>query len=308
MSSPLASRRQLRRLFVPKREKSSDNKSPMNRLHLPPALKQGARVALVAPARYASAELLKNAENLLISWGFSPVIPLQSHLRSGQFGGDDKSRAAAMNAAFRNPDIHAVWAMRGGYGCTRLLPLLDGDAMKTHPTWITGFSDITALHGWANRLGVASLHGPVASTIEVTNSADVEEMKEVWMSGKCGAQTKRVVGGNLSVLYALLGTPYMPPLEGRWLLLEEVDEYLYHIDRMLVALSQAGVFDVVAGVMVGSFTDLRDNTKAHGQAVDNPFGMTIQGMVEEHIMSRGCAVEWDVPVGHGQRNIPLVLG
>jgi muramoyltetrapeptide carboxypeptidase len=119
---------------------------------------------------------------------------------------------------------------------------------------------------------------------------------------------RRVVGGNLSVLYAMLGTPFFPPVAGRWLLLEDLDEYLYHLDRMLVALAQGGVFDAVEGVMVGSFTDLKDNTKAFGQAVDNPFGRTVREMIEEHVVARGCRVEWDVPSGHGPRNAPLVLG
>lgn len=110
------------------------------------------------------------------------------------------------------------------------------------------------------------------------------------------------------MLYALLGTPYMPPLKGRWLLLEDLDEYLYHLDRMFVALAQAGVFEAVEGVMVGTFTDLRDNTKAFGQAVDNPFGRTARDIIEEHVIGRGCLVEWDVPVGHGTRNAPVVLG
>jgi muramoyltetrapeptide carboxypeptidase len=87
-----------------------------------------------------------------------------------------------------------------------------------------------------------------------------------------------------------------------------LDEYLYHLDRMLVALGQAGVFDEVEGVLVGSFTDLKDNTKAFGQAVDNPFGRTVREMVEEHVVARGCAVKWDVPTGHGPRNAPWVLG
>ena len=282
----------------------------MTPLHMPPALSQGSRVALVAPARWANAASIDRASQQLTDWGFEAVVPDPTRLRDHQFGGDDASRAAALNASFRDPDIHAVWALRGGYGCTRLLPLLDTAAMSDNPTWIAGFSDITALHAWANGLGVASLHAPVASTVSMTHGEDVAGMSQVWQTGAVpDAQgPRRVVGGNLSVLYAMLGTPYMPPLEGRWLLLEDVDEYLYHIDRMLVAFAQAGVFDAVEGVMVGSFTELKDNTRAHGQAVDNPFGRTLQDMIEEHVVSRGCAVEWDVPVGHGARNAPVVLG
>ena len=279
-------------------------------LRLPPPLEPGARVALVAPARFAHAALIDATTELLASWGYEAVVSEVTTSRDRQFGGSDVERAAAFNAALRDPSIGAVWALRGGYGCTRILPLLDGDALQAHPTWITGFSDITALHGWASRLGVASLHAPVASTVPATDAQDVAALREVWRSGQPtelqGA--RRVVGGNLSVLYALLGTPYMPPLEGRWLLLEDLDEYLYHLDRMFVALAQGGVFDAVDGVMVGSFTDLKDNTKAFGQAVDNPFGRTVREMIEEHVLARGCHVEWDVPSGHGPRNIPLVLG
>jgi len=279
-------------------------------LCLPPPLKPGSRVALVAPARFASPEVVNEAVAQLTSWGFVPVVDPRSTGRDRQFGGSDEERAAVLNEAFRDSEIGAVWALRGGYGCTRLLPLLDGAAFEARPTWIVGFSDVTALHGLASRRGVASLHAPVASTVSSTEPEDVSAMREVlssatppsWQAGR------RVVGGNLSVLFAMLGTPDMPPLEGRWLLLEDLDEFLYHLDRMFVALAQAGVFEAVEGVMVGSFTDLKDNTVACGQAVDNPFGRTVREMVEEHIASRGVRVEWDVPVGHGRRNAPVVLG
>lgn len=282
----------------------------MTTLHLPPRLTVGSRVALVAPARYARPELIDAAAELLTSWGLDPVQTSATSSRDRQFGGTDAQRAEALNTAFRDPDIAAVWALRGGYGCTRLLPLLDGAALQAHPTWITGFSDITALHGWASGLGVASLHAPVASTVPTTDTQDVDAFRRIWQTGEPAAHQggRRVVGGNLSVLFAMLGTPAMPPLKGRWLLLEDLDEYLYHLDRMLVALGQAGVFDEVEGVLVGSFTDLRDNTKAHGQATDNPFGRTLREMVEEHVVARGCTVEWEVPTGHGPRNAPWVLG
>ena len=280
------------------------------KLRLPPPLTPGSRVALVAPARFASPELLESAATTISDWGYEPVIADETRARHGQFGGTDAQRASALNASFHDPSIGAVWVLRGGYGCTRLLPLLDGQALQAHPTWITGFSDITALHGWASGLGVASLHAPVASTLASTDASDVEALREVWRTGNPSSTQglRRVVGGNLSVLYALLGTPHMPPLNGRWLLLEDLDEYLYHLDRMFVAMAQAGVFEAVEGVMVGTFTDLKDNTKAFGQAVDNPFGRTARDIIEEHVLGCGCVVEWDVPVGHGARNAPLVLG
>ena len=182
-------------------------------LRLPPPLTPGSRVALVAPARFASPELLESAATTISDWGYEPVIAEETRARDRQFGGTDAQRASALNADFRDPSIGAVWALRGGYGCTRLLPLLDGRALQSHPTWITGFSDITALHGWASGLGVASLHAPVASTIPATDTADVEAFRQVWRTGQPAAHqgARRVVGGNLSVLFAMLGTPSMPP-------------------------------------------------------------------------------------------------
>ena len=282
----------------------------MVELRLPPPLMPGSRVALVAPARFATQALLESASGIVAEWGYEPVVANETRARQGQFGGTDAQRAAALNAAFRDPHVGAVWALRGGYGCARILPLLDGEALQTQPTWVVGFSDITALHGWTSGLGVASLHAPVASTLAATDASDVEALRNVLRTGQPAPNQgdRRVVGGNLSVLFALLGTPCMPPLEGRWLLIEDLDEYLYHLDRMLVALAQAGVFEAVEGVMVGAFTDLKDNTKAFGQAVDNPFGRTVREIIEEHVVARGCPVEWNVPVGHGARNAPVVLG
>ena len=228
----------------------------------------------------------------------------------GQFGGTDAQRVTALNAAFADPEIGAVWVLRGGYGCTRLLPHLDAQAMRDNPTWIVGFSDVTALHGWANQAGVATLHAPVASTLALTDDDDVAALVEVLKTGDptLDQLDRAVVGGNLSVLFAMLGTPHMPALEGKWLLLEDLDEYLYHLDRMLVAFTQAGVWAQVAGVMVGSFTDMRDNTVAHGQSIDNPFGMTAEEILASHLGLANRPVEWDVPAGHGTRNAPFILG
>ena len=116
-----------------------------------------------------------------------------------------------------------------------------------------------------------------------------------------------VVGGNLSVLYSLLGTPYFPTVDGCWLLLEDLDEYLYHLDRMFNSFKLAGVFDRMHGLILGSFSDLKDNTIADGQAIDNPFGRGVQTMIQEHVPANKPVV-WDAPVGHGMENVPVVLG
>lgn len=274
----------------------------------PPVLSPGSRVALVAPARFASKDLLDKGMSLLEDWGLTPVVHPSTSIRHHQWGGTDEQRAEALNAAFRDPSIRAVWALRGGYGCTRLLPALEASAFQSDPIWMLGFSDVTALHGWASNLGVASIHGPVTGTMDQTDARDVDALRTLLTTGMRSPEqgAMRVVGGNLSVLYAMLGTPYMPSLKGKWLLLEDLDEYLYHLDRMLTAMGQAGVWQDVEGVLVGSFTGMRDNTVAFGQKTDNPFGATPREILASHL--KDCEVRWDVPTGHGKRNMPWVLG
>lgn len=280
---------------------------------LPRALLPGDRIALAAPARFTTEPALRAAAAALRTAGFEPVIPEGILARDGQFGGDDAHRAAQLNAAFRDPTIRAVWAMRGGYGCARLLPLLDGAAFRADPTWLVGFSDITALHAWAAHQGIAALHAPVASTLGTTDHPGL-----LWDALRNPAQfaqarglpvphQRPVLGGNLSVLYSLLGTPYFPNLDGAWLLVEDLDEYLYHLDRMWNSLRLAGALDRIHGLLVGGFTDLRDNTQAFGQSVDNPFGRDLADMLREHVPA-GKPVVWNVPVGHGRENRPVVLG
>jgi muramoyltetrapeptide carboxypeptidase len=151
------------------------------------------------------------------------------------------------------------------------------------------------------------LHAPVANTFgqasTVVQAAFWQALQGVAKVGP-GAP---VVGGNLSVLYSMLGTPYFPSVDGAWLLLEDLDEYLYHVDRMLLAMRLAGVFERVKGVLVGAFTDLHDNTVADGQSVDNPFGVSVPEMLAQYVPS-GTPVVHGIPVGHIADNEPLVLG
>ena len=276
---------------------------------IPKALQPGDGVLLAAPARFVTAEQVAAAEAHVRSAGYTPIVYDGLLERSGQFGGSDAHRSNYLNAGFADAQVRAIWAMRGGYGCGRLLPLLDADAFAADPTWLAGFSDITALHGWAQVQGIASLHAPVASTYGQASAPIQQGMWEALEQREAGPEADHaaVVGGNLSVLYSLLGTPYFPPIEGAWLLLEDLDEYLYHVDRMLLAFRLAGVFDRVRGVLVGGFTDLHDNTIADGQAVDNPFGQDVWQMLAEHVPADTPVVH-GVPVGHLAENESVILG
>lgn len=273
---------------------------------VPSFLKPGDGICLATPARFVTEEQVHRAVQWIEESGFQAIIPGGILERSGQFGGDDSHRAQQLNDAFRDERAHAIWAMRGGYGCGRLLPYLDAKAFRANPKWIIGFSDITALHAWAQKQGVASLHAPVANTMGLVDESDRARMWSI-LRGEASHEGAPVIGGNLSVLYSLLGTDYFPDANGSWILLEDLDEYLYHIDRMLLAFRLAGVFEGAKGILMGSFTDLHDNTIADGQSVDNPFGLNIREIVEYHC-PRELPIVWDVPVGHGPKNEAIALG
>ena len=276
---------------------------------LPKALQPGDGVLLAAPARFVTAEQVAVAVAHVRAAGYTPIVYDGLLERDGQFGGSDAHRSNYINTGFADEQVRAIWAMRGGYGCGRLLPLLDANAFAADPTWLVGFSDITALHGWAQVHGIASLHAPVASTYGQASDSTRQGMWQALEQKEGGreANGSAIVGGNLSVLYSLLGTPYFPPVEDAWLLLEDLDEYLYHVDRMLLAFRLAGVFDRVKGVLVGSFTDLHDNTIADGQAVDNPFGQDVRQMLAEHVPAATPVVH-GISVGHLAENESVTLG
>lgn len=274
----------------------------------PRALAIGDRICLIAPSRFVTKKDVELAVVAIENAGFEAVVPDLILAREGQFGGDDHHRSTCLNAAFKDPKTRAVWAMRGGYGSGRLLPLLNTEAFQADPTWIVGFSDITALHAWADRQGVCALHAAVANTYKVTS---LEDRLAIWahlQSAEVPVEREPpVVGGNLSVLYSLLGTPYFPDVCGCWLLLEDLDEYLYHIDRMILALHLAGALDRMHGLIMGSFNDIHDNTVASGQGHDNPFGKDIRQIISDHVPA-DKPILWDAPIGHGTRNAPLTLG
>ena len=273
----------------------------------PKPLKKGDKIALVAPARFASVKLIKEASALVEEAGFTPVVFDGLSERSNQFGGDDEHRAYLLNKAFRDESIRAVLALRGGYGSVRLLPLLDVEAYQSDPTWIVGFSDITALHAWSNNLGVASLHASVASTMKNADKRDVKWLWDTLMGNPPRTFDHTIVGGNLSVLYSLMGTPYFPDCSNAYLLIEDLDEFLYHIDRMMFSLKLGSVFEQADGLLVGDFSELKDNTKEFNQKVDNPFGLEYKEIIKSHLPEE-YNLRFDMPMGHGERNYPLILG
>jgi len=279
----------------------------------PPPLIPGARVALVAPAgplRDASDldRAIANAE----SFGWEPVAGQQVLARLGYFAGSDEVRLADFNRALADPAIDGIWCIRGGYGAMRLLPGIDYDALVRRPRAIIGYSDITALHA---AIGVKSclitFHGPTARSVLTGFSRKALDCAVRQQSGVCGdapgartvrpgRATGRLAGGNLALLSALAGTPYAPDLRGAILILEDIDEPVYRIDRMLVQLRLTGMLDSVRGLVFGGFTNCREASDDGERSLDE----VIAELAE--VLRVPCIA--DAPFGHIDDQWTLPLG
>lgn len=286
-------------------------------LQIPSPLKKGDWVALVSPARWLTDERFLPAEAWLESLGLKAVRAPHWNSRQGQLAGTDAERASDLQWALDHPEVRAIWCARGGYGSARMVDLVDWTALTRNPKWIIGYSDPTVLLMSAWNTGVASVHATMPANV-ATNTADAMGSLEAvlfgtWRNrrwevgrpaGAAGAAWREgvaqgpLVGGNLSVLYSLLGSKTFPDLRGCILFLEDLDEYVYHIDRMMVGLRRAGVLDGVVGVIVGGFTDIHDHAV--------PFGREVLEVVLEQF--DGIPVACGFPMGHIDGNEAFVVG
>ena len=279
----------------------------------PPSLGAGARVALVAPSGPLSgpAELdaaIANARAL----GWDPVPSVHALTRTGYLAGDDAQRAAAFNQALTDDTIDGIWCLRGGYGAMRLLPALDYEALARRPKAIIGYSDITAIHAAITvRSGVVGYHGPTARAALTEFSRASLVRAVVRNENPCGAAPDatvlragrargRLVGGNLALLAALAGTPFAPDYTGAILVLEDVGEATYRIDRMLRQLELSGALERVAGIVYGQFTEGGDGAPDTTRALDDVLRETadiacvpaIAGAPIGHVDD-----QWTIPLG-----------
>lgn len=229
--------------------------------------------------------------------------------RSGYFAGSDARRLAELQSAIADPAIDAILCARGGYGATRLLPLLDPASVAAANKVLVGFSDISALHALWARAGVRSLHAPMVAGIAKASTAVQQEWicalegregPESWQLREIvpGSAQGRLIGGNLAVLSALAGTPFAPPLDDCLLFLEDVGERPYRIDRMLTTLQQAGWLDRCAGFILGDF--------AGSEPGDD--GTTLEDVIRDRLGDCGKPVAMGFPAGHIDDNEPLTFG
>lgn len=277
-----------------------------------PVLKPGDLLALVSPAKAIEPHFISYAKAFFEQAGFRVLVGEHALIQQGYFAGSDEDRAKDLQAAIDNPDVKAIICNRGGYGAVRLFERVDWANLLREPKWIVGFSDITNFHCFALRQGIASIHATMPLNFEentqealfsLLNALHGKSNEYVWTGNSeniSGTIQGPVVGGNLSILYAHLATPYCPDYEGKILFIEDIDEQLYHLDRMLWAFNQAGVFERIAGLIVGGMTGMKDTS--------NPTGFSVEQLFREHLKYRNIPLAFDAPIGHIPDNRAMICG
>ena len=288
-----------------------------NKLIKPNYLKKGDTVAIVAPSgvlKNHDSYLIK-AKELLKSWGLNVIIGENVFKDDGHFAGTDKERISDFQSALDNKSVKAIWCARGGYGTMRIIDNLNYEKYKENPKWIIGYSDITAIHNDIHNQDSESIHGMMCKSLKDINiyeNESVKLLKKTLFGEKLSYQIEankyniegesrgKLIGGNLTLLHSLLGSNSSIDTDGKILFIEDIGEYLYHIDRMLQSLKRAGYFDNCNGLIVGDFTDLRKNT--------TPFGRNLKELILEIVDEYNFPVSFGFPAGHGINNYPMILG
>ena len=295
------------------------------RMVKPPRLKPGDTVGLIDPAGATFETLpLDIIVESLAALGLKARLGAHLMDRYGYLAGKDKDRADDVNAFFRDTSVNAILALRGGFGCARLLPYLDYGAIAHSPKILLGYSDITALHLAINASsGVVTFHGPVG--ISKWNQFNVDYIKRVLMDGEAvtfenvketgdflvpvenriqtitpGVSRGRLLGGNLSVLASIVGTGYLPDWDGAILFIEDVEEKLYRIDRMLTQLRLAGILQKVNGVIVGNCSNCEPG--------DGYGSLTLEEILADHVKPFGVPAWSGAMIGHVSRQFTLPEG
>ena len=276
-----------------------------------PYLKPGDLIRIVSPAKAIENELLTHAKNVLEAAGFRVKIGKNAGNRWNYFSGTDSERLADMQEAINDPECKAILCARGGYGCVRIVGLINWAGFLRAPKWMIGFSDVTVFHHHIQRFNIPSIHATMPlnfkeNTQEALNSlvAAISGTKNEYRwqtnTSKSGEVEGKVIGGNLSIIYSLLGTDDQLHFENSILFIEDLSEQLYALDRMFHSLSKAGVFDKITGLIVGGMTNMKDT--------EPPTGFSLSQIIMDHFTFRNIPIAFDFPAGHIEDNRAIVLG
>lgn len=278
----------------------------------PKALQAGDEVRIVSTARKISREEIKPAQKQLQAWGLKVSLGANLFAQDHQFAGSIAERQSDFQAALDDPQVRAILCARGGYGSVQIIDGLSLDRLTRNPKWIVGYSDVTVLQNSLDALGLASIHGSMPINYNQNTPAALESLRAALFGeayqieapphpyDRSGTVQARLCGGNLSMLYSQTGSPSALQTKGRILFLEDLDEYLYHIDRMLYNLKRNGYLDTPAAVIVGGMSDMNDNSI--------PFGRDAESIIRDHLAARPYPVAFGFPAGHLDDNRALIMG
>ncbi len=279
----------------------------------PPSLKVKDTIAIVSTARKLPADEINAAVKIIEEWGLN--VKLGKHLfdQHNQFAGTDEKRLRDFQENIDDKVVKAILCARGGYGTTRIIDNINFYKLYSNPKWIAGFSDVTAILCQLHNLGIESIHSIMPLLFNVPGSEGaVESLRRILFGQKIvydvlphsfnkkGYGYGNIIGGNLSMICTLVGTGSDIDTRGKILFIEDLDEYLYHIDRMMVQLKRAGKLHALAGLIVGQMTDMKDNII--------PFGATAYEIIKEHTEGYPYPVCFDFPLGHVPENLAIPCG
>ncbi|GHS93293.1 peptidase U61 [Bacteroidia bacterium] len=277
----------------------------------PNALKPGDRISIIAPSGVVDPEYVEKARTILERWGLNVILGEHLFKKYGRFAGTEAERLYDFQNSLDSADIQAVFFARGGYGAVGILGRISLDKFKQSPKWLIGYSDITAIHSLLSGAGICSLHAPMSAHLAEEGEFDKASilLKQTIFGEKPEYQIKSsplnrtgscsgyVRGGNLSVLAGLRGTPYDIQTKNTILFIEDINEQAYHIDRMMYNLKLGGVLEKISGLIVGQFSDCKDDPLMNRTIYESIFQL-----VEEY----DYPVCFNFPVGHTKDNYPMI--
>ena len=287
---------------------------------IPPYLEKGDTIAIAAPARSVQYSQIQAAVEFMQAKGFNVYLDPELYAIENQFAGSEKHRADLFNRLLAKEDVKAIWCARGGYGTARMVDLIDFELLKKQPKWIAGFSDITVLLSHiAKECNMATIHSSMPVFMNEKAGQDFSDVQMAFKSlyaSLRGKHTKfdlrenaslnlrdfsgEIVGGNLSVLYSIMGSDSELNWTDKILFLEDLDEYFYHIDRMVLGLKRAGKLKGLKAVLVGSFMAMHDHSI--------PFGYSVHDIIAQHCSEYGIPIIFDLNSGHHLQNIAIPFG